>query len=1094
MILYSVHFVQLSLPLFLIKFANKHLNLQEPAVIPSMASSSTSSVHKSFKYDVFLSFRGEDTRKSFIDHLYYALQQKNISTYKDDERIEKGKRISDELMESIEDSKFFIIVFSKKYASSSWCLNELLKIMECHKSTEHTVYPVFYDVEPSEIRNQTGAVGEAFARHEKEEAAGKWRKALKEAADVAGWELKNTADGHEAKFIRQIVEKLSLELRAINVSIDKNLVGMEIRIKDIISSLGTASDGVHMIGIWGIGGGGKTTLAKAIFDKISFQFEGKSFVENVREVSNAPLSGLKPLQIQILSNVLNNHGINIGSVSEGKNMMSWMMGGRKTLLVLDDVDHVAQLEALAGDPSWFKSGSIIIITTRDEQVLVAHGVKLIHNVNLLSDKEAIWLFSRYAFGRDFPYQEYQEPCGKVVCYAAGLPLTIKVLGSFLCGKSKLEWEDALNRLKTIPLQETQKKLELSYIGLDDDYKEIFLDVATILKGWRKDFIIQALESCGFHARIGLRVLEQKSLITIDGERLGMHDHLEEMGRNIVRRSHPDMPNKHSRLWNRKQIEDILANDLGTEATRCVQFYQGRLSPQIVMEGLRKMKELRFLDVENLFSSLEDNKTMPNFLNGLGFLCCNWGFDKVSLSPYFPDGLRFLRWTSYPFRSLPQTFEGSNLVALDMTNSDMLQLWEGGERKVLKQLRFLDLRGCSRLRSIDLGQTPNLEILTITRYGGLVELYMPFERLKLRSLELHGVKLKRFDLGLTPNLEKLWLEGEGSELEELHMPGKCLNLKSLHLTHSKLTTIDIGLTPNLEDLYIGYCNDLEELEKANKCVKLRSLKLSGLKLRTFDLGPSPNLERLSFYDCNDLEEFHITECPILTSIKIGLSKLRILDLRLVPNLNKLFLFECKGLVDLHMPSRCLNLKSLKITNSKLRTLDIGLAPILTHLSFTSCYYLEELHLANECQELESITITHSKLRTLDLGMAPNLKELHLKECYKLVQLHPLIRCLKNLVDLELSGSFWFMYFSFHIKDNTSGRVNESLEVRPLANLYFTLGSCPFHLDYHLPEFEFTCFHKEDLPSLTTSIEKLICGDPCTCIRLETFSSSICELQR
>ncbi|KAI3500075.1 hypothetical protein L1887_35891 [Cichorium endivia] len=160
-----------------------------------MASSSTSSVHKSFRYDVFLSFRGEDTRTNFVDHLYHALKQKSIHTYKDDERIRKGKKISDELIESIEDSKFYIIVFSKNYASSSWCLDELVEIMECHRTTEHTAYPVFYDVEPSEVRKQSGAVGEAFAKYEMEEAAGKWREALKEAADLAGWELKKTVDG-----------------------------------------------------------------------------------------------------------------------------------------------------------------------------------------------------------------------------------------------------------------------------------------------------------------------------------------------------------------------------------------------------------------------------------------------------------------------------------------------------------------------------------------------------------------------------------------------------------------------------------------------------------------------------------------------------------------------------------------------------------------------------------------------------------------------------------------------------------------------------------------------------------------------------------
>ena len=160
-----------------------------------MASTSSSSIQKSFKYDVFLSFRGEDTRKYFVDHLYYALKQKGVVTYKDDENIEKGKRINEQLIKSIEDSRCYIIVFSKNYASSSWCLDELVKIMECQKLTEHTAYPIFYDVEPTEVRKQSGAVGEAFSRHNYNKEAGKWREALKEAADLAGWELKKTANG-----------------------------------------------------------------------------------------------------------------------------------------------------------------------------------------------------------------------------------------------------------------------------------------------------------------------------------------------------------------------------------------------------------------------------------------------------------------------------------------------------------------------------------------------------------------------------------------------------------------------------------------------------------------------------------------------------------------------------------------------------------------------------------------------------------------------------------------------------------------------------------------------------------------------------------
>ncbi|GKB54631.1 Toll/interleukin-1 receptor domain-containing protein [Tanacetum coccineum] len=249
-----------------------------------MVSTSTSSMQKRFKYDVFLSFRGEDTRKNFVDHLYHALKDKGIYTYKDDEKIKKGKRISDDLLKSIEDAKFYIIVFSKNYSSSSWCLDELVKIMECQKMNGHTAYPVFYDVEPTEVRKQSRAVGEAFANNENKEDAWKWREAMKEAADLAGWELKNTLDGHEAKFIKKIVQEISLELRSINFGFDEKLVGMETRVKDVISSLEIGIDelvvNVRMLGIKGMGGAGKTTTARAVFDHLSNDFEAKSFVGN----------------------------------------------------------------------------------------------------------------------------------------------------------------------------------------------------------------------------------------------------------------------------------------------------------------------------------------------------------------------------------------------------------------------------------------------------------------------------------------------------------------------------------------------------------------------------------------------------------------------------------------------------------------------------------------------------------------------------------------------------------------------------------------------------------------------------------------------
>ncbi|GJT36025.1 disease resistance TIR-NBS-LRR class family protein [Tanacetum coccineum] len=714
-------------------------NSSEPKI---MVSTSTSSIKNSFKYDVFISFRGEDTRKNFVDHLYHALKDRGIYTYKDDVKIQKGKRISDDLFKSIEDSKFYIIVFSKNYASSSWCLEELVKIMECHKMTGHTAYPVFYNVEPTEVRKQSGAVGEAFAKHENEEAVGKWREALQEAADLAGWELKNTLDGHEAKFINKIVQEISLELRYINSGFDEKLVGMETRVEDVVSSLEVGIDEVRMIGIKGMGGAGKTTTSRAVFDHLSNHFEAKIFVENVREVSNGSMSGLKKLQEQVLSDVLNEQ-VTLESVHVGKNMMKRRMCGKKVLLVLDDVDHIKQLEALAGEPKWFKPGSRILITTRDEQVLVAHRVNVIRDIVLLSKQEAISLFSRYAFGRENPLQGYEGLSGKVVRYAAGLPLTLEVLGSFLCGKDKLEWVDAIDRLKRIPLKDTLEKLELSYISLEDEHKEIFLDIACILKGQTKDDAIRILECCGFYAIHGLKVLEQRSLIIVSpkyggfGDLLvGMHDQIEEMGKNIVRREHPDKPNKHSRLWIKEEIEDILDNDMGTEATRCLKLMTSRGNSRIDMKGLRKMKKLQYLEV----------------LNKLKFL---------SLSE--------LKLTTFDFRITP------NLEMLSLTYS--FNLKELHMPVCCQNLKHLHI-SWSKLRTFDLGLTPNLEKLYLERCFSFVELHVPVACPNLKFLYIYYSRLRSLDLELIPNLERLDLNS--IELIEINAPAGCPNLERLYL--------------------------------------------------------------------------------------------------------------------------------------------------------------------------------------------------------------------------------------------------------------------------------------------------------------------------
>ncbi|XP_024159482.1 disease resistance protein RUN1-like [Rosa chinensis] len=178
-------------------------------------------------YDVFLSFRGKDTRKTFTDHLYTALLNAGFHTFRDDPELEKGESVKENLEKAVQQSRSSVIVLSKDYASSRWCLHELVTILERKRiSCGHHIIPVFYDVDPSHVRKQAENLAKIpkYQGNQSSEKLNECRAALTEVADLAGMVLQNQADGHESKFIQSIVKVIQDKLGRLPLSVIKEVL------------------------------------------------------------------------------------------------------------------------------------------------------------------------------------------------------------------------------------------------------------------------------------------------------------------------------------------------------------------------------------------------------------------------------------------------------------------------------------------------------------------------------------------------------------------------------------------------------------------------------------------------------------------------------------------------------------------------------------------------------------------------------------------------------------------------------------------------------------------------------------------------------
>ncbi|KAL3744309.1 hypothetical protein ACJRO7_013554 [Eucalyptus globulus] len=503
-------------------------------------SASSTSVNGN-NYYVFLSFRGPDTRNGFVDHLYHRLKDVGLKfhpnfVFRDDKDLPFGEKIGENLISAIKHSKVSIPVISENYAASEWCICELIQIMECKKTIGQIVLPVFYNVKPYEVRELQGAFGEAFEsrkdRFKKEEVKQKGPVALRELVDSRVFESEKTTNGREGELVNELVEIILRELQHdFQPHLPANLVAIEDRVAEVMELVDLACPDTRIIGIWGMGGIGKTTLATIIYKKLFNKFQCRSSLQDIREEINR--KGVEHVQSLLISEITKSPPHSVHKSDIGIAMIQLSCENKKVLILLDDVDHQDHLDKLIGGCN-FGLGSRIIITCRDKALLKSEYKR--YELKVLNLNDSLILFSRCAFEGEQGPTRFTDLSNDIVATTGGLPLALKVIGSLLNGeKDQMVWREMLEKLRNVPAEDVQEKLRISYDKLTNKEKQIFLDIACVFIGTDKRIATYLWADLKFFPITGLQVLINRSLIKINEEnQLTMHDQLRDLGRSIAR--------------------------------------------------------------------------------------------------------------------------------------------------------------------------------------------------------------------------------------------------------------------------------------------------------------------------------------------------------------------------------------------------------------------------------------------------------------------------------------------------------------------------------------------------------------------------------